>query len=52
MNNQDQIIHHYSVEFGDWVLFNSHETGTTCSSICYEKIEKFLFILLAIGLTI
>ena len=52
MNNQDQIIHHYSVEFGDWVLFNSHETGTTCGGVCNEKREGFFFTLLAIGLTI
>ena len=29
------------------VVFNSCETGTICSSICNEKREKFLFILLA-----
>jgi hypothetical protein len=32
----------------EWVLFNNHETGTACGSVCNEKREKFLFILLAI----
>ena len=39
--------HHPGWDLEMGVVFNSCETGTICSSICNEKREKFLFILLA-----